>query len=61
MSAVGHPIIGDVFYAPEAVRSRSPRLCLHAEELSVAHPTSGQRMVFTSPAPAGWSTGLGGG
>ena len=49
--AVGHPILGDTLYAPAAVRSRAPRLLLHACALRLAHPASGEPLAFDSPAP----------
>jgi tRNA pseudouridine32 synthase/23S rRNA pseudouridine746 synthase len=36
--AIGHPIVGDEFYAHEAARDFAPRLQLHAAELSFYHP-----------------------
>lgn len=51
MLALGHPILGDQFYATGAALAAAPRLQLHAEELGFAHPGSGEWMVFTSPAP----------
>ena len=51
MQAVGHPIVGDVFYAPPEVVALSPRLLLHAETLEVPHPVSGEPMRFRSAAP----------
>ncbi len=48
MQAVGHPIIGDVFYAPEAVVALSPRLLLHASSLEVPHPQTGACLCFGS-------------
>ncbi|TAG25676.1 MAG: RluA family pseudouridine synthase [Rhodobacterales bacterium] len=50
MLALGHPILGDQIYAPET-HAHYPRLMLHAETLSLHHPSSGQRVSFTSPAP----------
>ena len=44
----GHPILGDVFYAPPDVQSLSARLLLHAERLSLPHPVSGDIMDFHS-------------
>lgn len=41
MAAIGHPILGDPFYAPPAVEAMAPRLLLHAFELGFYHPTSG--------------------
>ena len=51
MMAIGHPIVGDVFYAPADIEVLSPRLLLHAERLSLPHPVSGERMDFRSPVP----------
>ncbi|WP_369682501.1 pseudouridine synthase [Asticcacaulis taihuensis] len=51
MMAIGHPILGDVFYAPADIEALSPRLLLHADRLSLPHPVSGEAMDFRSPAP----------
>lgn len=51
MMALGHPILGDVFYAPPETAALSDRLLLHAERLSVPHPETGVKMTFIS-APA---------
>jgi tRNA pseudouridine32 synthase/23S rRNA pseudouridine746 synthase len=51
MQALGHPILGDSLYADGDALNASPRLCLHAEQLSFTHPASGLRMQFTLPAP----------
>jgi tRNA pseudouridine32 synthase/23S rRNA pseudouridine746 synthase len=48
MMALGHPIVGDVFYAPPEMQAVSPRLLLHACDLSVPHPVSGMAMRFQS-------------
>ncbi|WP_341938432.1 RluA family pseudouridine synthase [Marinimicrobium sp. C2-29] len=49
--ALGHPILGCDFYAPEVVRQMADRLLLHASELEFAHPVSGDRVQFHCPAP----------
>ncbi|WP_330893066.1 pseudouridine synthase [Ramlibacter alkalitolerans] len=49
--AIGHPILGDALYAPPPVRSRAPRLLLHASALRLAHPAGGEALAFDSPAP----------
>lgn len=49
MLALGHPILGDRFYAPPEVRDAAPRLLLHATRLTLHHPYSGERLVFESP------------
>lgn len=51
MQYLGHPILGDRFYAlPEQV-ARSPRLLLHAQSLSFSHPVSEERLSFTAATP----------
>lgn len=44
--ALGHPIIGDKFYANPLAKSLAPRLYLHAESLTISHPISGEPMTF---------------
>ncbi len=51
MLAIGHPLLGDRLYAPEAALAAAPRLCLHASLLCLNHPHSGERLRFSSPAP----------
>ncbi|MFP1132770.1 pseudouridine synthase [Asticcacaulis sp.] len=51
MMALGHPILGDEFYAPDEVRALSPRLQLHAEYLAFPHPADGRR-IEVAAAPA---------
>ena len=46
MAAIGHPILGCDLYAPEEVLARSERLCLHAAELGLTHPESGETLHF---------------
>lgn len=50
MLALGHPILGDPFYAEGAARD-FPRLMLHSEELRIGHPDGGEGMRFRAPAP----------
>lgn len=49
MLALGHPILGDKFYAHPQAKALSPRLCLHAESLQIQHPITGETMEFTTP------------
>lgn len=49
MLALGHPILGDVFYAPEKVQKAAPRLLLHAYHLQIQHPYSQQICQFQAP------------
>lgn len=51
MLALGHPILGDQFYATGAALAAADRLQLHAQELSFFHPDDGREMTFVSPAP----------
>ena len=48
--ALGHPILGDKFYSHPQAKSMSPRLCLHAEELTITHPITGEKMTFRAKA-----------
>ena len=51
MQFLGHPILGDRFYASAPQIARSERLLLHAQTLSFSHPVSGETVTFTSPVP----------
>ncbi len=48
--ALGHPILGDRFYAHEEALAMAPRLQLHAESLTITHPAFGNSMTFRQPA-----------
>ena len=50
MLSLGHPILGDQIYAPETLPDHA-RLMLHAETLSLHHPTTGERMTFAADVP----------
>ncbi len=50
MLAIGHPILGDPFYATGPARQH-PRLMLHSETLQFRHPDGGQGMRITAKAP----------
>lgn len=50
MKALGHPILGDAFYADDAALAAASRLLLHAEELGFRHP-NGSNVTFTAPVP----------
>jgi 23S rRNA pseudouridine1911/1915/1917 synthase len=51
----GHPVCGESVYhkplngAPMVDRSGAPRLALHAAELAIEHPVSGEEMRFSMP------------
>lgn len=50
MAELGHPILGDPFYAEGPARDFD-RLMLHSEELRIKHPDSGKMLRFRTPAP----------
>jgi len=50
MLALGHPILGDPFYATGAARDH-PRMMLHAETLKLRHPDGGVGMSFSVKCP----------
>lgn len=45
--ALGHPILGDTLYAPDAVQRMAPRLLLHASRIELPHPAGGHPCVFS--------------
>jgi tRNA pseudouridine32 synthase / 23S rRNA pseudouridine746 synthase len=51
LQALGHPLLGDTLYAPPELQALSPRLLLHATELRVSHPVTGESKTFASAAP----------
>jgi len=51
MLALGHPILGDRLYAHEQALTVSPRLQLHARNLSLAHPVTNELLAFVAPCP----------
>jgi tRNA pseudouridine32 synthase/23S rRNA pseudouridine746 synthase len=50
MKEIGHPILGDPFYAEGPARD-FPRLMLHSESIRVRHPDGGVGMTFSVKAP----------
>lgn len=46
MAEIGHPILGDQFYGTPESRAAASRLCLHASELGLAHPETGDMLSF---------------
>ncbi|GLQ15810.1 RluA family pseudouridine synthase [Maritalea porphyrae] len=51
MLELGHPILGDRFYASGDALEASERLQLHALSLTIHHPTGGERVTFEAPLP----------
>lgn len=58
MAHIGHPIIGDPLYGPSKDKWKLQGQCLHAGELSLTHPATGERMTFQAPLPAYFITVL---
>ena len=50
MKEIGHPILGDPFYATGPARDY-PRMMLHSETLQLRHPDGGAGVRFTAKAP----------
>lgn len=57
MAALGHPLLGDPLYGGDGTRFGRAHAdlirgqCLHAGELELIHPRTGQPMRFTCPLP----------
>jgi tRNA pseudouridine32 synthase/23S rRNA pseudouridine746 synthase len=51
MLSLGHPILGDNFYATGPALAPAERLQLHADALELHHPSDGRICRFTDPAP----------
>lgn len=49
MMSIGHPILGDRFYAHDEALKGHNRLYLHAAELSFTHPVTKKRQQFYLP------------
>ena len=51
LKELGHPILGDPFYASDAMFRAAPRLQLHAQSLELRHPTGGAWRRWEAPCP----------
>lgn len=51
MREIGHPILGDPFYATGPARAAADRLQLHAESLRLRHPDGGRGVSFRAACP----------
>jgi len=51
LSAIGHPVAGDVPYGGATGALALDRPFLHARRLAFTHPTTGERVAFESPLP----------
>jgi 23S rRNA pseudouridine1911/1915/1917 synthase len=65
LSELGHPLCGDKVYRgpfpgkPLADESGAPRVALHAAELGIEHPITGEMLRFEMPLPADLSALIG--
>ncbi|NRB37914.1 MAG: bifunctional tRNA pseudouridine(32) synthase/ribosomal large subunit pseudouridine synthase RluA [Pseudomonadales bacterium] len=50
MAAIGHPILGDEFYADKETYTMAKRMLLHAESLSFIHPVTAEPLTFSDVA-----------
>lgn len=50
MAELGHPILGDEFYAHPQAFNMAKRMLLHATQLNFSHPISGENMQFCAEA-----------
>jgi 23S rRNA pseudouridine1911/1915/1917 synthase len=57
MASVGHPLLGDTVYGGANTRFEAKHRasivgqCLHAGELHLTHPRTGEEMQFSAPMP----------
>lgn len=51
MAYIGHPVAGDPAYGPRKTLKEEGQF-LHAQTLGFTHPSTGEEMEFTAPAPA---------
>jgi 23S rRNA pseudouridine1911/1915/1917 synthase len=49
LASIGHPLLGDPLYGQRRPMLGLTRPFLHAAELAFDHPTTGERVTFTSP------------
>ncbi len=52
LQSIGHPVVGDARYGGNRQSLPMDRPFLHAEELDLAHPVTGEALAFRSPLPA---------
>ena len=51
MAYIGHPVVGDPKYGPERNHFSIEGQALHSAELTIKHPVTGEKMVFTATLP----------
>ena len=51
MKEIGHPILGDRFYAHDNALTMKDRLCLHATAIRIMHPIKKEKIEFENQVP----------
>ncbi|MCQ2449392.1 MAG: RluA family pseudouridine synthase [Clostridia bacterium] len=51
LAYIGHPVAGDDVYGPKKVIERLNGQCLHARQIGFVHPSTQERMTFSSDLP----------
>lgn len=51
LASIGRPVAGDPEYGPKDVKLHDKGQLLHAKELRLKHPKTGEDMVFKAPLP----------
>ena len=51
MASIGHPVVGDAVYGPDAYQKELRGQCLHARTIGFVHPVTGAYLEFTSDLP----------
>jgi 23S rRNA pseudouridine1911/1915/1917 synthase len=51
MSYIGYPVAGDPVYGPKRCQFDIRGQALHAAELTLSHPVTGERLLFFAPLP----------
>ena len=51
LMSIGHPILGDEFYAPDDAFAAADRLQLHAQEICFDHPEDGRLVTISDDVP----------
>lgn len=49
---LGNPVVGDPVYGFKKQKFKTDGQLLHAQKLTLTHPSTGERMTFTAPLPA---------
>ncbi len=51
MASIGHPVVGDAVYGPDAYQKELHGQCLYARTIGFVHPVTGAYLEFTSDLP----------